>query len=191
MTGPEINHRRSIRLKEYDYSAEGAYFVTVCTKDRRCFFGEILNEKMILNDAGTMVEKWYLELQKKFHDIKCDEHIIMPNHFHAIILNVEADLCVCPRPDTHPDASQGEHIGSPLQRSPLPTVVQWFKTMTTNEYIRGVKQHDWPSFPGKLWQRNYFERVIRDEDELNRIREYIIYNPVKWAKDEDNPKNWK
>ena len=191
MIDPEINHRRSILLKEYNYSSAGAYFVTVCTKDRRCFFGNILNEKMILNDAGTMVTKWYLELQKKFHDIKCDEHIIMPNHFHAMILNVGADLCVCPRPDTHPDTSQGEHIGSPLQRLPLPTVVQWFKTMTTNEYIRGVKQHDWPSFSAKLWQRNYFERVIRDEDELNRIREYIIYNPVKWAEDEDNPNNWK
>jgi len=79
--------------------------------------------------------------------IKCDEHIVMPNHFHAVMMNVGADLRVCPEPDTHPDAREGEHIGSPL-----PTLVQWFKTITTNEYIRGVKQHGWPYFPGKLWQ---------------------------------------
>lgn len=183
---PVKQRRKSIRLKDYDYSRDGYYFVTICTQNRESFFGNISNEKMILNDAGTMVAKWYHEMQKKFPDIKCDEHIVMPNHFHAIILNVGADLCVCPKPDTHPDASQGEHIGSPLQRSPLPTIVQWFKTMTTNEYIRGVKQHNWPPFPGKLWQRNYYERIIRDENELNRIRHYIHYNHLKWEYDQEN-----
>ena len=101
--------------------------------------------------------------------------------FHSVIWNVGADLRVCPNDDN----KKGEHIGSPL-----PAIVQWFKTMTTNEYIRAVKQCGWPSFPGKLWQRNYYDRIIRDEDELNRIREYIIYNPLRWADDEDNPKNW-
>ena len=100
-------------------------------------------------------------------------------------MKVGADLCVCPAHGSYPDAPEGEHIGSPL-----PQIMQWFKTMTTNEYIRGVKQHGWPSFPGKFWQRNYFERVIRDEDELNRIREYIINNPLKWEEDKDNPQNW-
>ena len=91
-------------------------------------------------------------------------------------------------------AQNGTDVRQRAGTSPAPTlgeIVGAFKSITTNEYIRGVKQHDWPSFPGKLWQRNYFERVIRDENELNRIREYIIYNPVKWAEDEDNPKNWK
>jgi len=74
----------------------------------------------------------------------------------------------------------GEHTGSPIHR-----VVQWFKTMTTNEYIRGVKQNGWQPFPGKLWQRNYWERIIRDENELNRIRQYIINNPLKWETDEN------
>ncbi|MFQ5641136.1 MAG: hypothetical protein ACE5IR_24425 [bacterium] len=71
----------------------------------------------------------------------------------------------------------------------LGDVVGWFETMTTNAYIRGVKQHDWQRFPGKLWQRNYWDHIIRDENELDRIREYIMYNPVKWDEDEDNPDN--
>ena len=80
-------------------------------------------------------EKGVTHRDIKFPDIKCDEYIVMPNHCHAVIMNVGADLRVCPEPDTHQDAHEGEHIGSPL-----PTIVQWFNTMTTNEYIRGVKQ---------------------------------------------------
>ena len=91
--------RRSIRLRGYDYSQTGSYFVSICTKDRKCLFGDIENQEMALNDAGRMVDKWYVELENKFQDIRCDKYIIMPNHFHAIIQNigpVGADLCVCP-----------------------------------------------------------------------------------------------
>ena len=101
-------NRRSIRLRGYDYSRSGAYFVGICTKDRRCLLGDIENQEMALNDAGRMVDKWYVELENKFKDIRCDEYIFMPNHFHAIIENigpvpVGADLCVCPDvcPDDH------------------------------------------------------------------------------------------
>ncbi len=79
--------RRSIRLPGYDYSRPGAYFVSICTKDRKCFFGDIANQKMVLNDAGKMVDKWYAELENKFQDIRCDEYIIMQNHYHAIMTN--------------------------------------------------------------------------------------------------------
>ena len=186
---PKIHHRHSIRLKGYDYSQAGLYFITICVQDRKCLFGKIavgadlcvcptdlcvcptdlcvcptdlcVCPKIILNDAGHMVEKWYHELENKFPDKKFHEMVIMPNHFHCIIENVVpvgADLCVCPNnqqvcPNDVKHSSEiatwrdkksvvgehnvlGEHIGSPLQR-----VVQWFKTMTTNEYIRGVKQH--------------------------------------------------
>jgi putative transposase len=178
--------RRSIRLPGYDYSKSGAYFVSICTKDRKCFFGDIANQKMVLNDAGKIVDKWYAELENKFHDIRCDEYIIMPNHSHVIITNigkapVGADLRVCP--DAHRnERTSGEHTGSPLHR-----VIQWFKTMTTNEYIHGVKQHGWTPIPGKLWQRNYYEHIVRNEKELARIREYIRNNPAHWDTDEDNP----
>jgi len=177
--------RRSIRLRGYNYSQEGAYFVTICTQNRACLFGEIIQGKMVLNNAGQMIDKWYHELENKFVDIKCDEYIIVPNHIHAIIQNVGADLCVCPDMDGRQPGGEhtgGEHTGSPLQR-----VVQWFKTMTTNAYIRGVKENQWPPFPGKLWQRNYYEHIIRNEKELMRTREYIENNPPKWESDRENP----
>ena len=104
-----IHHRRSIRLKNYDYSKTGAYFVTICTHNRECLFGEIVNGVMVLNDAGRMVEKWWHELNRKFPNIQSDVHVIMPNHFHDIIIIVGADLCVCPD-----NTNQGEHTGSPL-----------------------------------------------------------------------------
>ena len=184
---PDKHHRRSIRLQGYDYSQNGAYFITICTQNRECLFGEIMDGRMQLNVAGEMVCRWYRELENKFPDIECDAFVCMPNHVHFIVVNVGADLCVRPNPANehagngdHPN--QGEHTGSPLR-----AVVQWFKTMTTNEYIRGVKQHHWPPFPGKLWQRNYYERIVRNENELTRIRQYIIDNPAKWDMDRENP----
>jgi REP element-mobilizing transposase RayT len=183
---PEKNHRRSIRLKGYDYSQQGGYYMTIVTQNRECLFGYVADGKMVLNDAGTMIEKWYFELENKFTDIQCDKYIVMPNHFHAIIYNVGADLCVCPinKSGEHHSGEHhsGEHIGSPL-----PKIIQWFKTMATNEYIRGVNQNGWQPFNGKLWQRNYWEHIIRDENELNHIREYIINNPLKWESDDENP----
>lgn len=198
---PKIHHRRSIRLKGYDYSQAGAYFVTICVNDRECFFGDVVDHQMILNDAGSMIEKWYLQLPGKFPDIVCDVYQVMPNHFHAIILNVGADPCVGPNgsiigpngsvgePNTDsstaidPSASVslGEHTGSPLSQ-----VLQWFKTMTTNEYIRGVKNNDWPAFNGKLWQRNYWEHIIRDQKSFQRIADYIVTNPANWGNDQLN-----
>ena len=199
---PNIHHRRSIRLKGYDFSQTGFYFVTIATQNRLDLFGEIKN--------GEMIEKWYAELENKFPDIKNHEMTIMPNHCHCIIEIVGADLCVCPNAnaDTTTNKQQtnmgeqpmttgkqpmisgeqptimGEHVGSPLHR-----VVQWFKTMTTNEYIRNVKSNNWQRFNGKLWQRNYWEHIIRNENEYNRISQYIIENPIKWDLDKLNMEN--
>lgn len=173
---PQIHNRRSIRLKGYDYSQAGLYFITICCQDRTCLFGDVVNGKMIMNDAGKMVEKWYCELQNKFQDIKCNEMMVMPNHFHCIVQNVGADLRVCP--DDNKQPILGEQVVSPLHR-----VVQWFKTMTTNEYTRGVKSLDWPPFKGRLWQRNYYENIIRNEQSYHRISNYIINNPAKWKGD--------
>ena len=146
-----------------------------------------------------MICRWYLELVNKFPDIDCDAFVCMANHVHFVVVNVGADLCVRPdiRPNVRPNVRPGnddgqthrsaptgartilgEHAGSSLHR-----VVQWFKTMSTNEYIRGVKQNGWAPFPGKLWQRNYWEHIVRNEPELNRIREYIHNNPAQWELD--------
>ena len=230
---PNIHHRRSIRLKGYDYSQAGLYFVTICVQNKDCLFGEIIDGKMILNNAGNMIEKWGLELSHKFSDILLDTYVIMPNHFHAIIINngnnnpttVGADLRVCPDKlrvcpnklnkhcenvlDEH--IMLGAHIGAPLHDeyvldghrentlgehvilgehagSPLHAVVQWFKTMTTNEYIRGVKTFDWQPFDKKLWQRNYWKHIIGNAQSYQLIAEYIINNPAEWENDDLNTK---
>ncbi|MCQ2321310.1 MAG: hypothetical protein MJZ91_08290 [Bacteroidales bacterium] len=230
---PNIHHRRSIRLKGYDYASAGLYFVTICVQNREMMFGEINNGNMILNDAGRMVERWYYETENKFPDIVCLEMVVMPNHFHCIWQNtssaavavpVGADLCVrpssadlcvrpssadlCVRPlidDEHTlnehtlgehtlgehtlgehtlgEHTLGEHVGSPLAR-----VVQWFKTMSTNEYIRGVKQLGWPPFDRRLWQRNYYEHIIRNQLAYNNIANYINNNPVRWDEDKFHKK---
>ena len=99
--------RKSIRLKEYDYSQEGLYFVTLCTEGMVCLFGKVVGREMKLNGAGKMVERWYSEIEKKYNDIVCHSMVVMPNHMHFIIENVGADLRVCPD-------NTGEHIGSPL-----------------------------------------------------------------------------
>jgi REP element-mobilizing transposase RayT len=165
--------RRTIRLKDYDYAQNGAYFLTFCVQQRECLFGEINDQgNMKLNDAGQMIEKWWKKLSDKFPEVEIDEYVIMPNHFHGILVIVGADPRVCPNEKekgAHVGAplqkpavgdmvqdEKGAHVGAPLQKPAVGDMVQWFKTMTTNEYIRGVKERNWESFPGKLWQRNYY-----------------------------------
>jgi putative transposase len=170
-----LKNRRSIRLPHYDYSKNGCYFITVCVNDRRRLFGEIENREMALNAAGRMVDKWWKELDQKYTDIMLDEYCIMPNHFHGIIHIVGANLCV------RPDCVNGQ---TPRSAPAVGDMVQWFKTMSTNEYIFNVKNNHWQSFNKRFWQRNYYEHIIRDEDDLYRAREYIVNNPAKWEIDE-------
>ncbi len=185
---PQIHHRKSIRLRDYDYSQAGAYYITICVKDKVFLFGNVVDDEMILNNAGIMIDKWWQKIPEKFPDIELDEYQIMPNHFHAIIINVGADPRVSPTlhresnmdgvSGEHVDADLGEHKGSPLQ-----DIVRWFKTMSTNEYIRNVKKNNWEPFNGKLFQRNYFEHIIRSEDAYNNIVAYIRNNPMHWNND--------
>ena len=180
---PDKHHRRSIRLRGYDYSQPGAYFVTICVQRRQCLFGEIVGEEMRLNDAGHMVERWWAELANKFPMVDTQGHGAMPNHFHGVVV-IRADVGAALR--GRPLPSPG--IGHPHRDAPtVGDILDWFKTMTTNEYIRGVKTHAWTVFPGKLWQRGYYEHVVRDDDELQRIQEYIATNPQRWAWDAQNP----
>ena len=168
-------HRKSPRLSGYDYSQEGAYFVTVCVQDRLYLFGKVVDGNMRLNPAGQMIGKWWKELERKFPSLKIDEYyVVMPNHFHGIVFI----------PEQSAPMIEGGHAGPPLQK-----IVQWFKTMTTNEYIHGVKEHGWPQFQGSLWQRSFYDHVIRDEASLNRIREYISTNPLRWDLDRENPRS--
>jgi REP element-mobilizing transposase RayT len=197
---PERHHRRSIRLKGYDYRQAGAYFVTVCTQDRSFLFGEMVHGEMRLNDAGKMVYDVWNDLPAFYPGVQTDAFIVMPNHIHGIIILVGADPRVCPDADPRvcpdadprvcPDADPRVCPGQPQGVAPtmgLPDVVHRFKTMTTKRYADGVKRLGWEPFRGRLWQRNYYEHIIRNEESLNRIREYILTNPMRWALDRENP----
>jgi len=226
------------------------------TQHRFCAFGAIVDGKMNAGVIGEMIGRWWHEIGNVFPGVTPGDFVIMPNHFHGIIIiadsRVGADLRVRPnnvrpndsrvrpndprvrpndpipgiRPNdpgsgirpidsdfgTRPNdpdsivgpngpaacagapfpvndavghADPGAHAGAPLRadKPSLSRIVQWFKTMTTNEYIRGVKQYAWPEFPGHFWQRNYHEHVIRDDADSNRIRQYIANNPAQWDRD--------
>ena len=157
-------------------------FLPLLRKIESVSLGKSSRISYVANSAGEMIEKWWTELPHKFPMIDLDYFYVMPNHIHGIIVIVGADLRVCP-------PALGAHAGAPLLKKDvaLSEIVQWFKTMTTNDYIRGVKQLGWAPFKGKLWQRNYYEHIIRNEDELDHIREYIAGNPINWALDDDNP----
>ena len=186
---PDNHHRQSIRLKGYDYSRAGAYFITVCMQNRACLFGNVVDGKMILNNAGRMVQTVWDELPNRFYNIKLDEYVIMPNHIHGIISIVGAPL-VGAQTTVGTRITAGdltERAGTRPAPTGLGDIVGAFKSITTHEYIRDVKQHGWPPFADKLWQRNYYEHIVRNDDELKRIREYIINNPMQWGFDRENP----
>jgi len=172
-----MRERKKIRLRDYDYSEAGGYFVTICTFNREYLFGGISNQEVVLNDIGEIVEQWWLKLENKFANITLDYHVIMPNHIHGIIII--------------PDGRDG--VGAihelPLQRDKIerrrmliPKIIGYFK-MNAAKYINQL--HDATGHP--FWQRNYYEHIIRNENELNRIREYIQNNPLKWDLDRENP----
>ena len=155
-------------------------------------FGDVEDEFMKVNDAGRMIETWWNKISDTFNNIELDEFIIMPNHLHGIIFIVGVAPCVCPKDNSLNLHNKGEHTGSPLQGDvSLSRIMQWFKTMKTNGYIRNVKQNDWVPFYKRLWQWNYYDRIVRDDDELHLIRKYIMYNSLRWELDRNHPKNRK
>ena len=181
-------NRRSTRLRNHDYAQPGAYFVTIVTQDRASLFGTIENGQMLLNDAGKMVLKWYFELERKFPCVKCDVVVCMPDHIHLLIFIVDDSSECWPTESLahvtnddidHRDLHLGDHAASPIRpsRPNLGDIIGWFKTMTTNEYIRGVRQSKWPAFNRRLWQRNYHDHKVRTAEALANIRQYIDDNP--------------
>lgn len=164
---PHRHHRHALRLPHYDYAQAGAYFVMICTHGRQHLFGDVVHGQVQLNDAGAMVTHWWKALPTKFAHVEVDTYVVMPDHVHGIIV-----IHAATEPPSLPHAA-------------LPTLMQWFKTMTTNAYIRGVKHHGWPAFCGKVWHRNYYERIIRNEAAHDAIRRYILNNPAKWTIDHE------
>jgi REP element-mobilizing transposase RayT len=169
----DIRGRRSIRLKGWDYASPGWYFVTLCTRNRECLFGDIANENMLLNDAGRNVKKCWQDIPGHFPNVTLDEFIIMPNHVHGIIfiahfvgaykhtpqkldqpIQRRANI-YSPLPDTPPLRSPSKTVGSVVRGFKI-GVSEWFRKNTDMSAI---------------WQRNYYEHIIRNETELNQIRQ--------------------
>jgi REP element-mobilizing transposase RayT len=186
---PERHQRRSIRLKSYDYRQAGAYFVTICTQDRAFLFGQVMHDEMQLNDAGKMVYDVWNDLLAFYPGVQTDAFIVMPSPIHGIIILGGAAPCVCPAQPSvgiGPRACPGQQQGGAPTLG-LPEVVHRFKTMTTKRYADAAKRLGWEPFLGRLWQRNHYQHLIRNEESLNRIREYILTNPMRWELDRENP----
>jgi REP element-mobilizing transposase RayT len=208
---PDILHRRSLRLRGYDYRSAGAYFVTICSFQRECLFGEVVDGEVRLNAYGEIVREDWLNTAVLRPNVELDAYVIMPNHFHAVIFflgdddarvirhatvqgsPVGAHRCApdsasdgIGRADTGGAHVGGAHVGAPLRRQSrsLGSIVAGFKSAAAKR-INTVRDN--PGCP--VWQRNYYDRVIRSEKELANIRQYIADNPAKWDLDENNPVN--
>lgn len=217
---------KQYRLRNWDYSETGFYFVTICVQDRLNLFQNVGTDPRVrscfkqkgtigqMNAAGEMVEKWWLKIPAKFNEIVLDKYVVMPNHVHGIlvikkfgennvfnqkerILNLgegrtfyleERTRGSVPTgiQNTNGFVPTGEQITKFGNVGLLGQSIRWVKTMTTNEYIKNMKQNGWPKFSKRLWQPRYHDRIIRNERELWAKRKYIENNPKNWNKDKEN-----
>jgi len=176
---PEKHQRHSIRLKDYDYSQAGSYFVTICTYYKECIFGKVVNGKMVLNEYGKVVEDEWLKTADARRNVVPDVFVVMPNHFHGIVTIVND----CRGTARCAPTARNRQFGKMTSAS-VPAIIRSFKSAVSrciNE-LRGTPRTS-------IWQRNYYEHVIRNEDDLDEIREYIVNNPLKWGLDSENPNN--
>ena len=201
------HHRRSIRLKGYNYAQAGAYFVTLCTQDRLCLFGDVVDKAVRLNRYGEHIVRWWKDVPRHFASVNMDAFVVMPNHIHGIIVITNASVGAgsprpgSPRPECpYPDCRQGgetiwggetpplqmgdiANCGTPPRRRPtLGNIMAYFKYQSTKQ-INALRQTP----AARVWQRNYYEHIIRDQASLDRIRQYIRDNPAQWAFDRENP----
>ena len=190
---PSIHYRRSIRLKGYDYSRPGMYFITICCQDRECRFGYIENQTMILNQFGIIARNEWYKLPKRFNNLQLDVFQIMPNHIHAIIILNESPVRATPADapnDDDPADAPNEQDGAGASPAPImasisnPTVgdiVGAYKSLVANECLKIFKSKN--EKMGKLWQRNYYEHIIRNHQSFKTIANYIMNNPARWNDD--------
>jgi putative transposase len=198
-----MRNRRSIRLKGYDYRSCGAYFITICTHERVCLFGDIVNGRMHLNRAGGIVHQHIHTLPRHFPRLAVDASIVMPNHVHFVLLlhdagRGEASVHLrtssrsnreLPPEAVRPVPADASPLPSPQNIRPAGTVpgsvgaiVQNLKSVTTRRINRMT------GMPGnRIWQRNYWDRIIRNPSEFERVRQYILENPLRWEKDGLHP----
>lgn len=183
---PAKHHRRSIRLKGYDYTQPGWYFVTICVQNRECLLGEIRDGVMHHNEFGNIVAECWQWLAEQYPYVDLDECVVMPNHFHGI-LGITDKIPTVDELDGDDRRRGGSRtaptMGTPdnpmmVKRKPLGRLIGAFETVSTKKInqIRGTQG-------AKLWQRDFWDHIIRNETELNRIRQYIRHNPMNWQSD--------
>ena len=163
MTDNPYPSRKKMRFTGFDYKTQGCYFITVVTFNRSCLFGHVENEEMILSDSGKRIDHIYHTIEERFLQVGCMDYVVMPNHFHCIL---------------YLDRKNDDSI---------PKVMDYFKSMTTDEYIKGVKEKGWRRFDGHLWQRNYWDDIIWNARQFEYVQNYIALNPSRWNKDNINP----
>lgn len=184
-----LPNRQSIRLKGYDYSKEGLYFITLVCQNRLPHFGKIDNGVMLLNYAGKMIELEWLKLKSRFPNIELHEFVVMPDHFHGIV-EVRAPLVGARERRAQGTNGQAQGTAQTQAQGAAQTTAQItvgsiigaFKSITTVEYIKGVKEHGWQAYQKRLWLRNYYEHIIRNDGAFDRISDYIRNNPANWQK---------
>jgi len=176
----KIHHRHSIRLKGYDYSEAGAYFVTIVTQGRAALFGEVVNGEMRLNRYGEIVQKWWEDIPQHFANVETGAFVIMPNHVHGIIIISDGRRGTVPVPQDEETPKTGGET-PPLRKPTLGKVVAYFKYQSTKEInaLRGGPA-------AKIWQRNYYEHILRNPSEMATIASYILSNPGHWLADPEN-----
>jgi putative transposase len=174
---PRKHHRRSIRLKGYDYSQAGAYYITIVTYQRDCLFGEIMNKEMIPNDFGNIADECWRGIPKHFTFVELGAHVIMPNHIHGIVVIRDTGRgAAMLRPyEDHPHKIN-------LKPGSLGAIVRSYKSAVS------YRIHKESNTTG-IWQRNYYEHIIRDEQDLQNKSDYIEANPMLWDEDDNNPRN--
>lgn len=208
---PAQHHRRSIRLKDYDYTQAGAYFITLCVENRTCVLGDVVDGEMQLSPSGAIVAEAWEWLAQQYPYVAIDEYVVMPNHFHGIIVIDAPTVGAVREPPNEPPTipsppptmdtvreppneppkpppTMGAVREPPIEpskpppRKPLGRLIGAFKTVSTKRI------NELNATPGiAFWQRNYYEHIIRHENALDRIRRYIMHNPMKWAIDRENP----
>jgi putative transposase len=181
-----LPQRKSIRLSQYDYSQPNYYFVTICTQYRECIFGDISNGEMAVSEEGKIVELCWINISKHFEHVSLDIFQIMPNHFHGIIcINSVGARSSRPEQSHGAPAQFGRENPAPTNLT-LGNVIAYFKYQSTKD--RNFRK---PPPYQLLWQRNFYEHIIRNDADLKRIREYIQNNPQQWDLDSENPNNFR
>jgi REP element-mobilizing transposase RayT len=158
-------HRRSIRLRGWDYSSRGIYFVTICAEKKVCLFGQVVDNEMKVNEVGRIVDKVWNSIPDRFPNVQMDSFVVMPNHVHGVIAIMS-------------DGRQGAASSAPT----IGRIMRAFKSISAIEVNKASGRKG-----NAVWQRNYYEHIVRGGDDLDRVRRYIIENPRHWGEDEENP----